>query len=159
MKLLALILFISTSFQVFANDLTSTESYDLSTDLDNICGDTWCEGDFNWSVDNFSCDLKNETCTVDLTLIEEFYYDEYTTREEFLTQKKKVETKLNIDIVEDYEYSSIHWQQTCTITDVKSKESLFDETKYHVFSDMVYYNVLDCVTEIEEAYWSAADSL
>ncbi len=34
--------------------------------IDDICGDTWCEGDFAFDFRRFSCDLHERSC--DLTL-------------------------------------------------------------------------------------------
>ena len=161
MKSLFLSLFILFNFQVLGNDLTQTESDRLSEDLDNICGDTWCEGDFNWYVDNFKCSLEKKTCSVDLTLRDEFYFDdEYgATREEFVTKLDVVSKVLNVDVESDVDYSSITYQQTCTLTGMDSREVVFDQTGYTSYSDEVYFQVLDCVTEIEEAYWEAAGEL
>ncbi len=161
MKSLFLSLLILTNFQVLGADLTPTESSTISEDLDNICGDSWCEGDFNWYVDNFNCSFEEKTCSVDLTLRDEFYFDdEYgSTREEFVTKLDVVSKVLNVDVESDVDYSSITYQQTCTLVDMDSKEIVFDQTGHTSYSDEVYFQVLDCVTEIEEAYWKAAGDL
>jgi hypothetical protein len=159
MKKLILIIFLSLNFQVLANDLTTIESDELSTSLDNTCGDSWCEGDFNWSVDDFNCSFADQTCTVKLTLIDEFYIDEYTSIEEFETKLAHVEKSLNVDTDTDVDYAAILWEQTCTIKNISNKQDLFYNSNNTDHSNDVYYQVLDCVSEIEEGYWKVEESI
>lgn len=150
------ILAIFLNFQALGNDLSQGEANDLATDLDNICGDSWCEGDFNWSVDEFTCSFEKKTCSVDLTLIEEFFFDEDygSTREEFRERKEYVSKVLDVDYESYDDMASIHWRQSCKFENITSKDMLFDQSGWASYSDLVYERVLDCVTEMEEKYWS-----
>ena len=159
MKNLFLILTFILNFQLLANDLTATESNNLSTSLDNICGDTWCEGSFNWSVDNFTCSFDSKTCSVDLTLIDEFYLDEYTSIDEFITKLSKIEKVLDVYSETDVDYAAILWDRTCELKNISSKKDLFYNTNNFDHSNLVYDQVLDCVSEIEEGYWKVEDTI
>ncbi|RLB50445.1 MAG: hypothetical protein DRJ42_18830 [Deltaproteobacteria bacterium] len=43
--------------------LTSREAEEVRDSLDDICGDSWCEGDYNWYVDSVECP-GDGTCVV-----------------------------------------------------------------------------------------------
>jgi hypothetical protein len=47
--------------------LNEDQQFELLQSIDNICGDTWCEGDTNWSFDAIACDTK-AGCTLNLTM-------------------------------------------------------------------------------------------
>ncbi len=47
--------------------LSDIEQSDLLQSIDNICGDSWCEGDSNWSFDAIQCD-SDQACTLKLTM-------------------------------------------------------------------------------------------
>ena len=40
--------------------------------IDNICGDTWCEGDFNFEFHDFKLNRKESKATVAFDLISEY---------------------------------------------------------------------------------------
>src|SRR5581483_2839692 len=44
-------------------NLTATQQKQVRTALDNICGDTWCDGDWNWTFEKVTCKLDLGTCT------------------------------------------------------------------------------------------------
>lgn len=181
MKSLLIILLTFTNFQILGNDLTSSESQRLSEDLDNSCGDSWCEGEYNWSVDNFTCSFEDQKCTVELTLIEEFDFNNLedcspeellATEDTYCLTSKQVEErfnflskKLNVDMDADFMEKNILWTQTCTINNVTNKDFLFESSDWssnlynYSYSNDVYESVLDCVTEIEETYWNATSDL
>jgi hypothetical protein len=52
-----------------AADLTSAQKATLLHTVDNLCGDTWCSGDYNFSFDAMTCDLAAGTCKMDLHVI------------------------------------------------------------------------------------------
>lgn len=37
--------------------------------IDSICGDTWCEGDYNFRFNDFSCDKITHKCLLDFQFI------------------------------------------------------------------------------------------
>lgn len=72
MKYFIISLFITLN--LYAQEfLTSAQKEKTLLLLDNICGDTWCEGDYNYEFDKISCDQKSSSCTVDFLLIETVY--------------------------------------------------------------------------------------
>ena len=58
MKFLITLLLAFISLSTFAsvnNHLTPVEEKGLLKSIDNICGDTWCEGDFNYNFVEVRC--------------------------------------------------------------------------------------------------------
>lgn len=47
--------------------LDEDDQYQLLKSIDDICGDTWCEGDSNWSFDAIACDTETG-CTLSVTM-------------------------------------------------------------------------------------------
>ena len=48
-----------------AKDLLSAHQAKIVvSEIDSICGDTWCEGDFGYTFDNFNCNTKSGICTL-----------------------------------------------------------------------------------------------
>lgn len=65
--ILALALFfISITSSVVANEgnelFSLAERSEVIRSIDDICGDTWCEGDYNFKFSHFSCDKTVKTC-------------------------------------------------------------------------------------------------
>jgi len=52
--------------------LTAAQAREVLTALDNICGDTWCEGDFSWHFKRMTCNFGLKRCTVTM-FIEDGY--------------------------------------------------------------------------------------
>ena len=46
------------------NDLTAKQAKDVLTMLDDTCGDSWCEGDFDWQFQKLTCDFGKKSCTL-----------------------------------------------------------------------------------------------
>ncbi|MBC7533921.1 MAG: hypothetical protein H7318_20330 [Oligoflexus sp.] len=67
MKAFFLGLLLASSAAHAAPLLSKIEQEDLLLSIDNICGDTWCEGDSNWSFDAIRCDSETG-CVLDLTM-------------------------------------------------------------------------------------------
>lgn len=65
--------------------LTSVQKNQLLTSIDNTCGDTWCEGDFDFSFDSVNCSKEKHSCTFTFDLL--WYWDldddlDYNQRQE-----------------------------------------------------------------------------
>ena len=127
---------------------------DLAEQIDNICGDTWCEGDFDWSHSNLKCDLKKQECTIDLTLYDEDR-DETASplmkkqRMNFIKEMKRLsQGKM------DREGMVITYNKVCSIDNVKSKNDLVDGSMY---SDYLYETVSMCVSKMETEFYQYAD--
>lgn len=48
------------------NDLSDEQERTALKLLDDICGDTWCEGSYDWSFEELVCDFSAGTCTLAL---------------------------------------------------------------------------------------------
>ncbi len=51
------------------NRLTAEQKEEVLTALNDICGDTWCEGEFNYSFNKMDCNLAKGKCTIKIELI------------------------------------------------------------------------------------------
>jgi hypothetical protein len=71
MKIASIILSLLFTAQIFAGDLDFSEAQlsEALTAIDNICGDTWCEGEYNFEFHTIEC--SDNRCTVDMTLFSE----------------------------------------------------------------------------------------
>jgi hypothetical protein len=49
--------------------LTSAQQRTVLQQIDNICGDTWCEGEFNFRFTRMACDFGARRCTLSATLL------------------------------------------------------------------------------------------
>ena len=63
------------SLIISSSSLALDLSYkDLSLELmDNICGDTWCEGDFNFEFNDIEINKKDKSAIVNFEMIDEWY--------------------------------------------------------------------------------------
>lgn len=52
------------------NELFSAkQNLEIIRAIDNICGDTWCEGDYNYNFEKFSCLKSTNKCELSFNLI------------------------------------------------------------------------------------------
>jgi hypothetical protein len=51
-----------------ANDLTTAKQKIALKVIDDICGDTWCEGDFDFGFKKIVCHFGKGTCTVTMLI-------------------------------------------------------------------------------------------
>lgn len=63
----ALLLSFGQAFAQTPSYLTETEAQAVVSELDNICGDSWCAGDLNYGFDRLLC--HNNECYLDLRAI------------------------------------------------------------------------------------------
>jgi len=76
MKKLVAVFVLLLSFLAFADSdriLSDEERKILLGTIDSICGDTWCEGDFDYSFNHIECSKSTGTCIFKL----EFIYREW----------------------------------------------------------------------------------
>jgi len=70
----ALIILAMHSTAIFSGEFTKN---DLALELiDNICGDTWCEGEFDFEFNHFEIDSNKSEALVEFTLISEWHNGE-----------------------------------------------------------------------------------
>lgn len=53
-----------------ANDLSPAQEKLVLKLVDDICGDTWCEGDFNFFFAKMKCSFAAKSCTITMKIIE-----------------------------------------------------------------------------------------
>ncbi len=108
-------------FAATANDLFSAVQKNAALQaIDSICGDTWCEGDYNFRFNEFTCDKKEKSCELNFQFI-------------------KSTEKSEMDI-----YSL---PQTCRILNINSFHQIMD-TKYSL-NEEFYEEVSNCINEKE----------
>ncbi len=64
-------LFVSTlTFAENSNEFLSTsQRKEIVRAIDDVCADTWCEGDYNFKFHDFSCDKKTQICQLSFQFI------------------------------------------------------------------------------------------
>ncbi len=106
------------------NDLTSHEEEVLLIDLNNLCYDIWCEGDFTFDFHVFHCSFEEGECSIDYSY--------------------------------SHQYDGGYFESTCIVS-AYSLDDLWNEAEFRV-SDDTYYELDDCITEIEIAYKAEAEA-
>ena len=60
----------STIFPSYSQELFSNEQRQLVLEtIDNVCGDSWCEGDYNFEFVDFSCTRIKNSCDLSFYFI------------------------------------------------------------------------------------------
>ena len=63
----------SIATSLYANETNEIfslmERKEILRSIDNVCGDTWCEGDYNFKFKNFSCNKLTKSCYVSFHFI------------------------------------------------------------------------------------------
>ncbi len=122
MKHIITIIALLSSLAVFGQDISRQLEDDALQALDNICGDTWCEGDFDFSFQSLECDLSKQTCELSFSYIEwgETSGDEWEI-------VKEIPAK-------------------CTLEGITSA-SMLESRNYGMPQDDLYWKVGDCIDE------------
>ncbi|MBC8555984.1 MAG: hypothetical protein ISR65_18260 [Bacteriovoracaceae bacterium] len=120
---LLLISNLSTSAFAYANEFLTDEQKDtILTSIDNICGDTWCEGDFDYSFNSIYCDSQRGSCTVEMEVILR-EYDEVTW--EMINETRT--------------------PSSCTVFNFYSYNDIIDQTRqWDQLTDDFYEKLSDC---------------
>lgn len=81
MKILLLLLTLSfvTSAATDYDFLTENQRQEVLDAIDNTCGDTWCEADFDFEFHDIICSAKMKTCTVTMDLTDTYDEDNLET--------------------------------------------------------------------------------
>jgi hypothetical protein len=109
----------SRSEPVTKNALRPRQAKTVLRLIDNICGDTWCEGDFNFAFRRIDCDARAQTCTLSLELISrdegaEVVYPRTCTTGGFTGFASLVETSSS-------GYQSLNWDYYTSLTECISR--------------------------------------
>ena len=120
----ALIAATVASTSSFANSskelFTAAQRKEVVRAIDDVCGDTWCEGDFNFQFNDFSCDKKTFACELNF----QFIKSDNTVKGTF---------------------SPV---QICRFENIKEFNQVMD-TKYSL-ADSFYEALTDCISEKED---------
>lgn len=138
------------SLSTYANDLSQREASTWSEEIDNICGDTWCEGEFNWSFYDAKCDFESGTCTMEMILMESIYDSEQSYIAE-------IRSYPGVDVDRDYMDEEVNvYYGTCTMKGMTSISDVLNASK-NSYSEKSYDMISNCVTELEEEYYQLQD--
>jgi hypothetical protein len=132
MKTLLLMIALLLSFNLWATDfLNSTEKGEVLTAIDNICADTWCEGDYDFSFDDLYCSKENGECTLSFNLIYIIW-----------------------DV--DYEHSTSEtFHAECTVSNLHSLSDIlyspaYEKFSYYELTQEFYEQLSDCISQKEQ---------
>lgn len=121
MKFIMLTALIFTSFSAYsASPFTSSQEKTVLKAIDDVCGDTWCEGDYGFRFNSFTCDKTTSTCELNFQFIK---------REE------------------NDEREVLSAEQVCRFKNIKTFSQLM-ENKWGL-SDKFYDSVSDCISARE----------
>lgn len=119
--MLSLLVATSTTFASTTTELFSTaERKEVVRAIDDVCGDTWCEGEYNFKFNDFTCDKNTHTCELNFQFIR--------------SDNAEVET-----------FSPV---QVCRFEHIKEFNQVMD-TKYSLAPNF-YDSVSDCIAEKED---------
>lgn len=124
MKTLLLIAFILTSFSSFAaseRSITKEQEQRVLKTIDDICGDTWCEGDYGFRFNAFKCDKKSSRCQLRFQFIK----------------------------VEDNDLEVYSSEQVCEFKNITRYDQIMSSE--WGLADDFYQEVSDCISDRERA--------
>lgn len=156
MKQFIAIILLSLSFTTNADILTKSEMSKISDYLDNICSDTYCGGDINWTSPKVVCGKSYCSVIIDAA---SYYSDEpFFTVDHFDNASadlkkgqgyKLLSAESFIDEWDEDENLNTKVTAWCRL-DLPSNISSMN---YNDKEDAVYYANLDCVDKIEAAIY------
>lgn len=59
----------STLLATSNNNISSDLESEVLQQFDDICGDTWCEGEYDYRFEKFSCNFNIKTCTLNYHIL------------------------------------------------------------------------------------------
>ena len=119
-----IIYILTISFFMTISFAKPQSNYDLALELiDNICGDTWCEGDFNF----------------------EFL--------EFELETKKAEAKVSFKLISDWGKKRKFFETDCTVKNINSMEDVIGSYRGRPELNNHFYEELSlCISDKEEIF-------
>lgn len=138
------------SISAYSNDLSRHDAEKWANEIDNICGDTWCEGEFDWNFYDAKCDFESGICTMEMALMESLYEMD----ELYITEMRSF-PGVDVDLDHNDEEVNVYYG-ICTMTGMKSIDDVLDAQRTS-YSDKSYDMITDCVTELEEVYFDLQD--
>jgi len=154
------------------NFLSEEEEKSVARNINNICGDTFCEGEFDWQVHSVNCNAISGTC--DIRFDVQSYYDETLWEKDELDgidESKRTFsgngdngpfTAKALEIVTKDSSESKYWMRTsCELEgNYKQLSDLTNESDYSFcnLTEPFYFHILDCVNELEKFLWKTLDA-
>ena len=102
--------------------------------IDDVCGDTWCEGDYDYVFSSVNCD-KNDTVKVD------FVMSESADGGREVKKDKKYTATVGADLKGAHKVS-------CTINNIKTAEDVVGSSG---LNEKFYDSLTDCINTLEGA--------
>jgi hypothetical protein len=147
---------LSFNIQAKSSFLTPEEFSKVSNFLDNICMDTFCGGEFNWTDAHVSCE-KN-MCTFKMNVMGWSVGELDITTKEFNNLPIEKRKSQNVELtsaqteISDLYTDSFEGTQISTKCVFDLKPSDFS-ISYNQKEDLVYMKTLDCVSDLEHLLW------
>lgn len=114
--MLTLLIASSTLFANESNELLSPkERNEVLRSIDDVCGDTWCEGDYNFKFINFSCDKIAKSCDLSFHFIK--------------SDEQSVETYSPVQVC--------HFQNITNFKQIKDNNFSLNESFYEELTDCI----------------------
>lgn len=114
------------------NVITDKEAKEVLQELDNICGDSWCEGDYGYSFHNFSCSgsVTNATCELEFEMISSIGVKSSEKDTEITTKRV--------------------YPVTCSMSGLKREDIVSVEGNNISYGETLYEKVSLCISDMEE---------
>jgi hypothetical protein len=134
-QILLIIALMIVASRGFAGEFLNEQQRTVAiSEIDSICADTWCGGDFGFTFHQISCDDESSSCNVSFDLhYAEYDYDtdEYGDSQTFKTVCTLGSISSYDDIVETHSrsnYVSLNWDFYSRLTDcIGEREETFRE--------------------------------
>ena len=118
--------------------LTEAQKKTILSEVDSVCGDTWCEGDYNYRFNLIACDSAAKACILKFDMIEDGESD--------LSFKPVSQTGKFISKI-----SNTH-SVSCTVNGLSKVDDLLETIRpdYHELKDGFYSPLNDCIATLEK---------
>lgn len=134
--LLACVFLGPDAFASSSKIISDKEAAQVLRNISNICGDTWCEGDFNFDFKTLDCydtgEAGNRKAQCEMT------FD--MIRDEYVHDDKEMVVSLGQVYPAKCEFSNL------------KREDLIDKTRSGsiTYSEVIYEKVSDCISHLEK---------
>lgn len=115
----ALLASTSLSAKISNDFFTASQKEAVINEIDNVCGDTWCEGDYNFKFNELACEKLTHTCELTFQFI----------------------------ALDDNEVEKFSPIQVCRVENIKGFRDLMDNK--HSLNENFYEAISDCISEKE----------
>lgn len=113
----------------------------VRTAIDNVCGDTWCEGDYDWAFNRLTCSKASASCRFEIEAI------------------ARITVWASDDgTAPDLDVAKIRYPHTCVVKDIhKRSDVVSGKGSQMTYAEAFYDKVDECVgaheTEVAKLSW------